>query len=488
MKRMAPEVAPVTVETMQEITNMLRAEQYPRVQETVVGLLRDNPTIAQLWVFLAEALEHLNKKSEAWACYDRAWILDPAAAWAPATKERLKAHINGRIPKWLKSLLEVPPVSISAAMIVKNEAGTIADAVKQLLKAVDEVVVVDTGSEDDTVALAKEAGAKVFSYTWQDDFGAARNEALSHVQSDWVLFVDGDEVLEEEDIEVPQIIAGLFNAQDPPFIFRIVQVNHMGNTIEPNYDMSRLFPTRFGLRWWGRIHEQVGPPEGGVFATIYNRPVARIRLHHTGYQPDVMLQKQKLERNIALLRKTVEEDPQDVAAWGFLGREYYLIGQLEEAVRALYQAEGLAAANPNYGRVAEVRSYLTEALIKLDRLEEALQVTKRMVRDMPQFPGGWYLKARVELTIAVKMLDEAKVSFAESRNRAPSYRGIVSYDSAIPSFRAIVGLADVAKLQGRLNDAVTLYKQALQAKPDAKEVEAQLKYLEAQSRQIVQRS
>ena len=488
INRMAPATTPVTVETMQEITNMLRQEQYPRVQETVVSLLEENPAIAQLWVFLAEALEHLNKKSEAWACYERAWILDPAAAWAPATKERLKSHLNGRIPKWLNSLLAVPAVSVSAAMIVKNEAATIADAVKQLLKATDEVVVVDTGSDDDTVALAREAGAKVFSHTWRDDFGAARNEALSHVTGDWVLFVDGDEVLDDEDVYVPRVIAGLFSHQDPPFIFRIVQVNHMGDTIEPNYDMSRLFPTRFGLRWWGRIHEQIGPPEGGVFATVYNRPVVRIRLHHSGYEPEVMLQKKKLDRNIELLRKTVEEDPGDVASWGFLGREYYLVGKLEEAVRALYQAESLAAGNPNYGRVPEVRSYLTEALIKLDRMEEALQVTKRMVKDMPQFPGGWYLKGRVELTIAVKMLDEAKVSFAQSRDQAPSYRGIVSYDSAIPGFRSIVGLADVAKLQGRLNDAVTLYKKALEANPGAKEVEAQIKYLEAQSRLILQRS
>lgn len=483
---MASQVTPVTVEMMQEITTLLREQQYPRVQEKVVALLHDNPAIAQLWVFLAEALEHLGKKSEAWACYERAWVLDPAAVWAIPTQERLKAHANGRIPKWLKSLLEVPAVSVSAAMIVKDEGDTIADSVTQLLKAVDEVVVVDTGSQDNTAELAEKAGAKVFHYTWQDDFGAARNEALSHVTGDWVLFVDGDEVLEEEDVAVPRTVAGLFRDNDPPMIFRIVQVNHIGNTVEPNYDMSRFYPTRFGLRWWGRIHEQVGPAEGGVFATIYSRPAARIRLHHNGYEPDVMLQKNKLERNINLLRRTVEEDPRDVASWGFLGREYYMMGQLEESVRALYQAEGLAAAFPNYGRLAEVRSYLTEALIRLERLEEALQVTKRIVRDMPQFPGGWYLKGRVELTMAVKMLDEAKVSFAESKSRAPSYRGIVSYDTSIPDFRAVVGMADVAKLQGRLAEAMQLYKQALSARPEANEVDAQVKYLESQSKQILQ--
>lgn len=485
---MAVQATPLTNETMQDISNMLKAQQYPRVQEATVELLKEYPNVAQLWVFLAEALEHLGKKAEAWRCFERAWILDPAAGWAPGAQQRLSAYTAGRIPKWLQSLLKVPEVSVSGAMIVKNEAERIGEAVTQLLKAVDEVIVVDTGSDDATKDLAEQAGAKVFSFEWQDDFAAARNEALAHATGDWVLFVDGDEVLDEEDIAVPRTVAGLFDEQDPPAIFRIVQVNHISGNVEPNYDMSRLFPRRFGLRWWGRIHEQVGPPEGGVFATVYARPVVRIRLHHNGYEPDVMLQKKKLERNISLLRQTVEEDPKDVAAWGFLGREYYLIGQLEEAVRALYQAEALAASNPNYGRVAEVRSFLTEALIRLERMEEALQVTKRMVRDMPQFPGGWYLKGRVELTMAVKMLEESKNSFAESKNRAPSYRGIVSYDTTIPTFRAVVGMADVAKLQGRFADALQLYRQALEAHPGSPEVEMQIKYLEAQSKQILQRS
>ena len=476
----------VTPEFLQNVAQKLKDKHFAQAQETVLSVLSHNPMHPQLWVFLAESLEHQNQPVDAWAAYNRAWILDPAAAWAPIAEQRLRPFQSATCSDWMERLLTVPTVTVSAALIVKDEAKTIVSVIEQLKKAVDEVVVVDTGSTDNTMLLADKAGATVYQYAWDDSFAAARNFALQRVTSDWVLFVDGDEVLNEADVTVPRVVAGLFNAQIPPFIVRVVQVNHIAGRTDPNYDMSRLFPTRFGLKWWGRIHEQVGPAEGGVYSTLYTRPVVRIRLDHHGYEPDVMTAKRKLERNIALLQKTVEEDPGDVAAWGFVGREYYFSALFEEAVRTLYRTEDLSRAVPTYGRLPEVRTYLTEALLRLDRLEEARQVARRMIEETPQFPGGWYLRGRVELAMGVKMLEQAQTSFAEAKNRAPQYRGLVSYDATIPSYRAVVGMADAAKLLGRWTDAIALYQQAstVLATP---EVETQLRYLSEEASRVVGR-
>src|SRR5207249_3515175 len=83
----------------------------------------------------------------------------------------------------------------SLCMIVKNEEQFLVDCLASMRDAVDEIIIVDTGSTDATVELAEAAGAKVFHYPWQDDFAAARNESISHATGKWILWMDADERL-----------------------------------------------------------------------------------------------------------------------------------------------------------------------------------------------------------------------------------------------------------------------------------------------------
>ena len=299
---------------MQAVRDLLRNARWHEALARTRTLVEQNPRHAQAWVFLGEALEHLGRSYEAWLAYDRAWILDPPANWVAAAKQRLFPLATGPVADWLAAALEVPRVSLTAALIVRDEAERLPIVLAALASAVDEIVVVDTGSTDDTPALAHAAGARVFHTAWQDDFSAARNYALAQVRTDWVLWVDGDEVLDAEDVAVPRVVAGLFDSLGGPVILRIVQVNHVGDRTEPDYDLSRMHPTRYGIRWWGRVHEQLGPPAGGPFAVLYPRPVVRIRLHHSGYDPRDPQVRGKLARNIALLRASVQDDPDDVVA------------------------------------------------------------------------------------------------------------------------------------------------------------------------------
>ncbi|CAB1127846.1 conserved protein of unknown function [Candidatus Hydrogenisulfobacillus filiaventi] len=460
--------------------DLLLARDYRRAVDEGRALLAEDPRNAQAWVFLGEGLEQLGQKRAAWACYNRGWMLDPAAGWVEAAKARLFPLAMGPLPGWLEELLAVPRVTVAAALIVHNEEKTLSKVLEAVKPAVDDIVVVDTGSQDATVEIAKAAGARVFSVEWQDDFSAARNAALAQVTSDWVLWVDGDEVLDSEDVEVPRTVAGLFDGLPEPVIMRIVQVNRLGNRWEPNYDMSRLHPARFGIRWWGRIHEQLGPPEGGVYAKSYPRPVVRIRLIHEGYQPEVMKAKGKLERNVRLLEKSVQDDPNDVASWGFLGRERYFLGQLDEAIDALYRAEQLAAQNPSYGRVAEVRQFLTEALLARDRVDEALAVAERAVAESANFPAAWYLLGKARLTKALALLRGAKEAFGKSLETAPTYRGIVSFDSDIARWKAPAAIADVLKLSGDWVGARAGYERVLSTAPELEIVRKQLEQMDRQ--------
>ncbi|WP_284227305.1 glycosyltransferase [Alicyclobacillus hesperidum] len=470
---------------VEAVKNQLLSGDYSQAKVLAVKSLRDKEKLnAQLWEFLGEALEHLGEYDAAWAAYDRAWLLDPQAEWAEPARMRLRERVTGKVPVWIQELLAAPHVTISAAMIAKNEARTIGDAIAALTPAVDEIIVVDTGSTDETIAIAEAAGAKVYRYEWNDDFAAARNFALDQVSSDWVLWVDADEVLFEEDVHNPRIVAGLFNELDPPAILRIGQINVFDDRVEPNYDMSRLFAVRTGLRWLGRIHEQIGLPEGGVFAGNFVRPAVRIRVRHDGYKPEVMNAKQKLQRNIHLLKAAVNDNPNDIASWGFLGRDLLLAGHVEEAVNALYTTERLAPSNPQYARLPEIRMFLIDALVSLGRRAEAIAVGERAKAEHPNYPGTWFALGRALMNTAIHELGQAKEAFVKAQQSAQGYRGMVAFDPQILTWRSTAAIADVEKLLGNSFQALKLYEDALSKSPGNKAIAGQIEWLRNQARMI----
>ena len=89
-------------------------------------------------------------------------------------------------------------ISISLCMIVKDEEEVISRCLETVKDIVDEIIIVDTGSEDNTKSLAHQAGAKVFDFTWVDDFAAAKNFAIEQATGDWILFLDADEYFAPE--------------------------------------------------------------------------------------------------------------------------------------------------------------------------------------------------------------------------------------------------------------------------------------------------
>jgi glycosyltransferase involved in cell wall biosynthesis len=91
--------------------------------------------------------------------------------------------------------------TLSLCMIAKNEEKQIARCLGSAKNFVDEIIVVDTGSNDRTVEIAKQFGAKVVSHEWKDDFSDARNVSLEHASGDWILVIDSDETISKEDLE-----------------------------------------------------------------------------------------------------------------------------------------------------------------------------------------------------------------------------------------------------------------------------------------------
>ncbi len=470
-------------EELEGVRRSLLEGEYVSAQEALVGILTREPRSGQAWVFVGELSERLGRPYQAWQAYRRGWLLDPQASWVTGVRGRFVGVDPEPFDPWFEAVFEVKAVSVAAAVIMKDEGACIGRCLESLKDAVDEIVVVDTGSSDASIDIAEGMGAHVWRFGWTGSFADARNFALAKVKSEWVLWVDADEWLDPEDQDSPRVAAGLYGPLGRALALRIVQVNDVGGRVEPNNDMSRMHPTGYGIQWAGRIHEQLvlGGSTPADSAAIPRIPV-NIRLNHVGYHPSVMEAKGKLARNVELLRQAVEDDPEDVASWGFLGRELLFLGDIDASIRALYKAETLAREASWYARIAEVRNYLVEALVRQDRLNEAQAVVNRGVADNPDYPGLWYAKGRVELLTLIKLLNSSKQAFERAQTTAATYRGIVAFESLIPVWRAKAGVADVTRFAGDLVTAKRLYQELLAIDPKLSQMQAQIDRIDEQAR------
>jgi len=234
---------------------------------------------------------------------------------------------------------------VSACMIVKDEAQQLGDCLRSIRGLVDELVVGDTGSSDGTAGIARSFGAEVHSIAWEDDFAAARNAVLRHCRGEWILWIDADERFEGD----PELVrAALVGADSDGLRLEIDNLQGSGIAGVTTHSAVRLF--RRGLRWAGRVHEQIVRSDGrGPRSPVF--PGAR--LVHFGYTDALLDSKEKRQRNLHLaklsLRDARSRSQRDEAELN-LGRSYLLAGLPEEALEHLDRATH--ASEPFVARVA----------------------------------------------------------------------------------------------------------------------------------------
>ena len=191
---------------------------------------------------------------------------------------------------------------ISVCMIVRDEQENIADCLRSVLPYVAEVIVVDTGSEDDTPQIAAELGARVFAHPWNDDFSAARNAALERASQPTILVLDADERF-DADTE-PQLAD--YCRRGDMAAGRVLVRSDLGegDLSSTTGEITRIFPNRPEYRYQGRIHEQL-VWNGQVPVTVSTG----VRITHTGYLPEQRRKRGKIERNLRLLLQEHQERP-----------------------------------------------------------------------------------------------------------------------------------------------------------------------------------
>lgn len=212
-------------------------------------------------------------------------------------------------------------ILVSLCMIVKNEENMLSGCLDSVKDFVDEIIIVDTGSEDNTVEIANKYNAKVHHFQWINDFAAVRNEAISHAKGKWILYLDADERIKYPDFQHLRNMLINIGAEVGGLICNIVSVhkNLTGDSETHKGGYPRLF-RNLGfpkIKFTGRVHEQITPSlrDNGLELAFTD-----IEIEHLGYNVSVEVMEAKVKRNYTLLLEHVKDAPLDGYAWYQLGQ------------------------------------------------------------------------------------------------------------------------------------------------------------------------
>lgn len=274
-------------------------------------------------------------------------------------------------------------INISACVIVKNEAENLPRWLECMQVLADEMVVVDTGSTDDTIAIAKRAGAKVYEFPWCNDFAKAKNFALSKAKGQWILFLDADEYILAADFAAVRDLIRRYekNLTILGFMCRLVNIdvdNH-NQYLNDGYQI-RCFRHLPNLQYTGAIHE-VLQYKGKEKCSM--ELVKDFTIYHTGYSSHIM--QRKYQRNIKLLLAKQGTDEFRDADDYYLGDCYYGLGEYEKVIMHIRRA----IKNKVKVLGNEVRMYaiFIQSMIFLQRSEAEVQAAIAEARKvLPQAP------------------------------------------------------------------------------------------------------
>ena len=307
--------------------------------------------------------------------------------------------------KWNKDILDAlnewrSAVSISLCMIVKNEQQTLARCLSSVAELVDEIIIVDTGSTDDTKQIAAQFTSHVLDFEWVDDFAKARNFAFSHATKEFILWLDADDILLPPDQEkFRSLTAALPWSTDAVSMFYNLAVDAAGNATT-SLRRNRLVRRSNGNRWIGIVHEYLAVT-GHILAS--DIAVTHERMHTNS------------SRNLQLYEKRAAAgetfSPRDQF---YFANERFDHGLWEQALE-LYEAfiadnqgwveDNIAACGKiadcyaNLGRLADARRWAVHAFTyALPRAEACCRMGAYDIEDKDYESAIWWYKLAAGLT------------------------------------------------------------------------------------------
>lgn len=328
---------------------------------------------------------------------------------------------------------------LSLTMIVKDEAEFLRGCLESVEGIADEIIIVDTGSTDGTIDIAKEFTNNVFTYKWNDDFASARNEALKKANAKWILYLDADERLNVTDKDkFREFLANLDESIGG--INCIIESEHYkldGSSEIHRGGYPRLF-RNLGfpkINFRGRVHEQISPSILEQGLSFIN---SDIKIIHLGYNRERSEMEKKVQRNYRLLLQHVKEEPTNGYAWYQLGQTLAQMRLIDEAEKAINLA--ISCGNLSNSILASASATLAQLTGNKKKFEEALKWANLSLEKAPEQIYALHLKGFALLYL--KKFEEAEEIFREVLIRMKKKRGIPQsgFDIEIPEDIILKGL------------------------------------------------
>jgi tetratricopeptide (TPR) repeat protein len=354
-----------------------------------------------------------------------------------------------------------PRKKLGLCMIVRNESRALGQCLDSVRDWVAEMIVVDTGSTDETVTIARDHGATVGHFPWCDDFSAARNAALSQATREWVLVLDGDETCHINN--AADFAHALQQTKYDGFSLPISSLNDDGTHSQAM--VFRLFRrTLPDMRYRGEIHEQlVAVAEGKVRTSS----LSCIRLSHDGYTTAVFTSKDKSSRNILLSRKVAQSRPNDPFSWFVLAMALTHSdpdGMLEAARTAFTMLE--VSQSKGRGEQYVVNLYLAAIGVHISRgqTNEAMVLADQGLTIFPDSPDLHYQRGGNRMSTGD--FAGAAEDFAAALTLAGS-KFMLIVDPAAIGHGSRTGLAQALNHMNRSEEAIHLLRTAITESPPA---------------------
>ncbi len=344
-----------------------------------------------------------------------------------------------------------PPSQLSLCMIVKNEAENLPNCLESVRDVVDEMVILDTGSTDATIAIAEQFGAIVQQLPWPNDFAIARNHAMRYVSGDWVLVLDADEVLR------PEIIPSLQQAiqQENGLVVNLLR-HEVGAAQSPYSLVSRLFRRHPAIRFARPYHAMI---DDSVEALLKVEPhwqilqLEDVAITHTGYQSAAIQSQDKFAKARSLMESFLAQHPDDPYVCSKLGALYIQMGDHATGIALLQR--GLNASNIDPATSYELNYHLGAAYAAMPDVNQAAYYYQQAI--------GQPIAPKLKLG-ALHNLATIVQAAGELKSAEGLYQQVLQIDPTLAIGRYNLGMT--LKQMGRFVEAIEHYQQAIQLRPD----------------------
>lgn len=355
-------------------------------------------------------------------------------------------------------------MKISACVIVKNEEKNLPIWLANMQQLADELIVVDTGSTDNSQAIAAAGGAKVYDFCWCNDFAAAKNYALEQARGEWIVFLDADEYFAQETIrQLPQVLKQCTKDKSIAMIWcRLINIDcDDNNRIIDTMLQARVFRNDPAIRFTGKIHERLMNTKGDKKMIVRDNLV----IFHTGYSRSIFLR--KAQRNYGLLQEQMHQaatQAEKDLLMPYLADNYMALGRYTEVIQCARRA--IAADIKLIGEEGHFHELIFSALQRLGRpLSEQIAILDEAVALYPGeasfvFEKGYvlwqnkqYLESEALLQQGLQLRQDFQAELA---------RGKVTSDNSLRLLPSVyLALGDIYYHKGDKVEAATSFIQGL---------------------------